>query len=247
MFKLQAGDGPSVSLGQVIWIRSGTGANQLRQIIVMSGYGTDVVAVSRDWAAIPDNTTTYKILQGMLFEISPNPVTAIVRMFSNTAADGPAGTQRTYYEKVFIRQQQHWRTALAGAPGSKLPSETPSLPSGALLDLALTTVLNDTGTAAKSVKLQVLRAYARSSRTSGLRRSVPGPGSLPSGTVPPNALRRSRGVVTVDLTGRHRDLQGRGRPADSRNHHVTVSPLATKHRWSLAMMVATHLVVFYAT
>ena len=40
LFKLQAGDGASVSLGQVIWIRSGTGANQLRQIIVTSGYGS---------------------------------------------------------------------------------------------------------------------------------------------------------------------------------------------------------------
>src|SRR5207248_8464007 len=95
LFKLQAGDAASVSPGQVIWIRSGTGANQLRQIIAASGYGTDVVAVSRDWATIPDNTTTYKILQGKIFEISPNPVTAITRLFSNTAADGPAGTQRT--------------------------------------------------------------------------------------------------------------------------------------------------------
>jgi len=110
---LQAGDGAGVSLGQVIWIRSGTGVNQLRQIIVTSGYGADVVAVSRDWATIPDNTTTYKILQGMLFEISPNPVTAVIRIFSNTAADGPTGTQRTYYEKVFVANN-NTGTALTG-------------------------------------------------------------------------------------------------------------------------------------
>ena len=124
LFKLQAGDGASASLGQIIWIRSGTGANQLRQIIAASGYGTDVVAVSGDWATIPDNTTTYKILQGMLFEISPNPVTAITRMFSNTAADGPAGTQRTYYEKVFV-VNNNTGTTLTGAQ-IEVASETPT-------------------------------------------------------------------------------------------------------------------------
>jgi hypothetical protein len=180
LLKLQAGDGAGVSPGQVIWIRSGTGANQLRQIIATSGYGTDVVAVSRDWVTIPDNTTTYKILQGMLFEISPNPVTAITRMFSNTAADGPAGTQRTYYEKVFI-VNNNTGAALTGAQ-IEVASETPSLPSGALLDLALTTVLNDTGTAANR------QAAASSGIGSFISQpafvSVPGPGNLPSGAAP---------------------------------------------------------------
>ena len=59
------------------------------------GYGADIVAVSRDWGTVPDNTTTYKILQEMLFEISPNPVTAVIRMFSTSAADVPAGSQRS--------------------------------------------------------------------------------------------------------------------------------------------------------
>src|SRR5215831_17908715 len=81
LFKLQSGDGTSVGVGQFIWTKSGTGANQLRQIISTSGYGTDLVAISRDWGTIPDNTTTYKILQGMLFEVSPNAVTAVIRMF----------------------------------------------------------------------------------------------------------------------------------------------------------------------
>jgi hypothetical protein len=180
LFKLQAGDGASVSLGQVIWIRSGTGANQLRQIIVTSGYGTDVVAVSRDWATIPDNTTTYKILQGMLFEILPNPVTAIIRMFSNTAADGPAGAQRTYYEKVFV-VSNNTGTALTGTQ-IEVASETPSLPLGALLDLALTTALNDTGTAANR------QAAPPSGIASFILQpafvSVPGPGNLPPGAAP---------------------------------------------------------------
>ena len=180
LFKLQAGDGASVSPGEVIWIRSGTGANQLRQIVAASGYGTDVVAVSRDWSTIPDNTTTYKILQGMLFEISPNPVTAITRLFSNTAADGPAGTQRTYYEKVFV-VNNNTATALTGAQ-IEVASETPSLPSGALLDLALTTVLNDTGTAANRQAAVSLGIGSFISQPAFV--SVPGPGNLPSGAAP---------------------------------------------------------------
>ena len=102
LFKLQSGDGGVVSVGQIIWTKSGTGAKQLRQIIATAGYGTDKVAISRDWGTVPDNTTTYKILQGMLFEILPNPVTAVIRMFSTSVADMPAGAQRTYYEKVFV-------------------------------------------------------------------------------------------------------------------------------------------------
>jgi hypothetical protein len=180
LFKLQAGDGASVSLGQVIWIRSGTGANQLRQIIVTSGYGTDVVAVSRDWATIPDNTTTYKILQGMLFEILPNPVTAVIRMFSNTASDGPAGAQRTYYEKVFV-VSNNTGTALTGTQ-IEVASETPSLPLGALLDLALTTALNDTGTAANRQAAPPSGIGSFISQPAFV--SVPGPGNLPSGAAP---------------------------------------------------------------
>jgi hypothetical protein len=180
LFKLQAGDGASVSPGQVIWIRSGTGANQLRQIIATSGYGTDVTAVSRDWTTIPDNTSTYKIFQGMLFEISPNPVTAVIRIFSSTAADGPTGAQRTYYEKVFA-VNNNTGTALTGAQ-IEVASETPSMPSGALLDLALTTALNDTGTIAN-------RQIAPSSGVGSFSTqptfvAVSGPGNLPPGAAP---------------------------------------------------------------
>jgi hypothetical protein len=180
LFKLQAGDGASVSPGQVIWIKSGTGANQLRQIIATSGYGTDVVAVSRDWTTIPDNASTYKIVQGMLFEISPNPVTAVVRMFSGTAADGPTGTQRTYYEKVFA-VNNNTGTTLTGAQ-IEVASATPNLPSAALLDLALTTALNDTGTIAN--RQTAPSSGVGSFSTQPLFVTVPGAGNLPSGSAP---------------------------------------------------------------
>lgn len=180
LLTLQSGDGALVSAGQIIWTKSGTGANQLRQIIATVGYGTDIVAVSRDWGTVPDNTTTYKILQGLLFEILPNPVTAVIRMFSTSAADVLTGSHRIYYEKVFV-VNNNTAMALTGAQ-IELANETPTPPSGALLDLALTTELNDTGSVAN-------RQTAPSSGVGGFITqpallSVPSPGNLPPGPAP---------------------------------------------------------------
>jgi hypothetical protein len=180
LFKLQSGDGAGVSAGQIIWTKSGTGANQLRQIIATAGYGTDVVAVSRDWGAVPDNTTTYKILQGMLFEISPNPVTAVIRIFSTSAADAPTGAQRTYYDKVFV-VNNNTATTLTGAQ-IEVANETPALPSGALLDLALTTTLNDGGTVANRQTAPSSGVGAFTTQPAFV--NVPSPGYLPSGPTP---------------------------------------------------------------
>jgi hypothetical protein len=180
LFKLQSGDGAVVSAGQIIWTKSGTGANQLRQIIATVGYGTDIVAVSRDWGTVPDNTTTYKILQGMLFEILPNPVTAVIRIFSTSAADVSAGLQRTYYEKVFV-VNNNTATALTGAQ-IEVANETPAAPSGALLDLALTTGLNDTGAVANRQTTPSSGVGAFTTQPAFL--SVPSPGTLPSGLAP---------------------------------------------------------------
>src|SRR5208282_4431563 len=104
------------------------GGRRLRQNIATAGYGADVVAVSRDWATVPDNTTNYKILQGMLFESSPNAVAAVVRMFSTSAADVPAGSRRTYYEKVFV-VNNNTSTGLTGTQ-IEAASGMPALPSG---------------------------------------------------------------------------------------------------------------------
>ena len=180
LFKLQSGDGANVSPGQIIWTKSGTGANQLRQIIATAGYGTDVVAVSRDWATVPDGTTTYKVLQGMLFEITPNPVTAIIRLFSTAAADAPTGSQRIYYEKIFV-VNNNTATALTGSQ-IEVASETPSLPSGALLDLALATALNDVGTIVNRQTPPSSGIGSFISQPAFV--AVPGPGNLPPGSAP---------------------------------------------------------------
>ena len=180
LFKLQSGDGSSVSSGQIIWTKSGTGANQLRQIVATSGYGVDTVAVSRDWNAIPDNTTTYKILQGMLLEVSPNPVTSVIRLFSTSVADAPTGAQRAYHEKIFV-VNNNTSTALTAAQ-IEAAGETPGLPAGASLQLALATALNDAGNIAGRQTMPVSGIGPFSPQPAFL--SVPGTGNLPSGPAP---------------------------------------------------------------
>jgi hypothetical protein len=181
LMHLQSGDGADVAIGQLIWTKGGTGPNQIRQIIAVTGYGTDYVAVNRDWGTVPDNTTTYKILQGMLFEISPNAVTAVIRAFSTSAADVPSGSVRTYYEKVFVVNNDT-ATALTGTQ-IEIASETPTLPTGAALDIGLAISLDDTATIAN-------RQTAPSGVTFVVQPalvSVPGAGNLPPGAAPNTA------------------------------------------------------------
>jgi hypothetical protein len=187
LMKLQSGDGANVAIGQLIWTRGGTGPNQIRQIIAVTGYGTDVVAVSRDWGTVPDNTTTYKILQGMMFDIEntagsgSTPVTAVIRCFSTSAADVPSGSTRNYYEKVFI-VNNNTATALTAAQ-IEIASETPSLPTGAALDMGLASSLDDTTMVANRQTAPSGISFV----TQPALVSVPASGNLPPGTAPNNA------------------------------------------------------------
>jgi hypothetical protein len=182
--KLQSGDGASVAPGQIIICTGGTGVGQIRMIIANTGYGTDFVAVNRDWGTVPDNTTTYNVVQGMLFDISPNPVTAITRCFATAQADIPGGSNRVFYEKVFAVNNDT-ATDLTGA-NIQIASDSPSLPSGALLDLGLNDVLNDTGT---STNRQTLPTNGDSTSITFVTQPSPvsipqSPGSLPHGAAP---------------------------------------------------------------
>jgi hypothetical protein len=187
LFKLQSGDGASVAVGQIIRIKTNTGANQLRQIVAVSGYGTDVVAVNRDWGTLPDATSTYDVYQGMLFELSPNQVKAQARVFATAQADAPGGSSRTFYEKIFVVNND---TAidLTGAQ-IEIVSETPGLPSGALLDMAVCKALNDTATAANR---QTLPANGDTTALTFVTQPafvsvIASPGALKSGAAPNSA------------------------------------------------------------
>lgn len=196
LFKLQSGDGATLGaltyagLGLIIRITGGTGANQLRYIIApyaSAAYGADVVAINRDWGTVPDATSTYDIAFGLLFDILPNPVTAITRVFATASADVPGGSSRTFYEKIFA-VNTNTTTALTSAALQVL-SETPSLPGSALLDLALTKVLNDTATSANR---QTLPTNGDASSLTFVTQPSPinviaSPGSLPNGGVAADA------------------------------------------------------------
>src|SRR6266446_3693480 len=190
LLKMQSGDGASVAIGQIIRITNNTPSgvnNQLRQIIAITGYGTDFVAVNRDWSTVPDNTTQYSVFQGMLFAILPNPVKAITRCFATSAADIPGGSSRTFYEKVFV-VNNNTATDLTTAQ-VEIASDTPSLPGSALLDIALTKVLNDTATAANR---QTLPANGDASALTFVTQPafvsvIASPGSLTFGSAPNSA------------------------------------------------------------
>lgn len=186
LVKLQSGDGASVSAGMIIRITNNTPAgvnNQLRQIIATSGYGTDVVAVNRDWTTVPDNTTTYNVYQGMLFALSPNLIKAVTRAFATSAADAPTGSSRTFYEKIFV-VNNNTATALTSAQ-IEIASDTPSLPGSAVLDIALCKALNDTQT---DTNRQTLPTNGDASALTFVTQPsfvsvIAGSGQLPSGAV----------------------------------------------------------------
>ena len=140
--KLQSGDGATCVIGQIIRTQGGTGPNQIRTIIAVTGYGTDVVAVNRNWGTLPDNTTTYDVWNGMQLDLSPNPVAVCKRFLYNAASDVPGGSTRNFYQKVFAVNNN--TTIALTAATVQDAANTGALPGSALLDLATATAQNDT-------------------------------------------------------------------------------------------------------
>lgn len=187
LMKLQSGDGASVSIGQIIRTTGGTGPNQLRMITATSGYGTDIVAVNRDWGTVPDATTTYEVANGFLFDILPNPVTAVIRPFATCAADVAGGSSRTFYEKVFVLNTD---TVTSLVTAAVVKQTDPA--GGGTLNFALCNALNDTGTITTrntpGTPPSGVTAYSSGAAPQSI--SVPSPGNLPNG----NAAADAQGV-----------------------------------------------------
>lgn len=186
---LQAGDGATLGaltnggVGTILRVTSGSGNNQLRYVAApySSGtYGADIVVVNRDWGTAPASGDTYNIAPGMLFDISPNPVRAITRCFATAGADVPGGTQRIYYEKVFMVNNDTTTALTSGA--IQIASDIPGLPGSSALDIALCTALNDTNTAANRQTAPASGAGAFVVQPSAV--SVPGSGNLTAGAAP---------------------------------------------------------------
>lgn len=146
--KLQASDGASTTSGQIIVTTSGTGPNQIRTIITAGSLypigspSADVVGVSRNWGTLPDNTTVYSVYNGVQLDLSPNPITEVKRFLWNAASDIPGGSQRIFYQKIFA-VNNNTATALTSSTVQDAINAG-ALPTGALLDLATATAVNDT-------------------------------------------------------------------------------------------------------
>lgn len=145
LLTMQSGDAGSVAIGQIIRVTNNLPSGvqfQLAEIIAVTGYGTDVVAVNQDWATIPTSSTTYNVHEGMFFNLSPNRVAQVRRPFYNASADIAGGVNKDYFEKIFA-VNDNTSTALTIAQIIKQVD-----PSSGVLDAALTSALNDTGTTA---------------------------------------------------------------------------------------------------
>lgn len=196
LIQLQSGDGSSVAIGQIIRILNNTPSGvqfQLKEIIAVSGYGTDQVAVDSDWSTVPGSSTTYSVFDGMLFNLGPNQITQVRRPFYNASADVAGGSSKTYYEKIFA-VNNNTATALSAAQILKEVD-----PSSGTLEFALTNVLNDTATVAnrQTIPATGITAFTTGSAPQGI--NVPSPGNLPSG-VAPNAAGAEGVWLALTLT-----------------------------------------------
>lgn len=177
-FTLQSGDGASCAVGDIIRIFNNTPGGvqfQLREIIALSG---DTASVNRDWGTVPSSATTYSVFQGMLFNLVPNQVTQVRRLFYNAAADVSGGSTRNYYDKIFA-VDNNTITALTVASVIKQAD-----PSSGTLNFALTNALNDTGTVANRQTAPVTGITSFSSGAAPQTIAVPSPQNLPSGAAP---------------------------------------------------------------
>jgi hypothetical protein len=185
---LQAGQGASVALGQIVRATNNSPAGvqyQMRQIIAISG---DTVYLNRDWGTVPTNATTYTVNEGMLFEILPNRITQVRRPFYNASADVAGGANRNYYEKVFA-VNNNASTALTTASIIKQVD-----PSGATaLNIALCSALNDTGSVANR---QTAPSSGITAFTSG---AAPQSIGVPGANLPPGAAPNAAGAQGVWL------------------------------------------------
>lgn len=171
LFKLQAGDGAARAIGELIRITNNSPAGVqflIKEIIAVSGYGTDFVAVDSDFSTLPDGTTTYDVHEGMLFNLAPNQITEVRRAFYNASAAEVGGASKHYFEKIYACNN-NTVTALTVAQISKIAD-----PSGGVLDFALTSALNDTGSVAarQTAPTSGLASLAASTLNGGINNAV---------------------------------------------------------------------------
>jgi hypothetical protein len=85
--------------GMVVRLNGGTGSGQIRRIVDYVG-STKTAYVAWDWDTTPDATSEFVVSEGVVFK---NGETTVRRPFYNVSADVEGGSERNYYEKVFLK------------------------------------------------------------------------------------------------------------------------------------------------
>jgi hypothetical protein len=149
LMQLQSGDGSSTALGMVIVISaSSVGGGQIRTIVASyasSAYGTDYVAVSRNWGTIPNVSSVYSIYNGVQLDLAPNQVTECRRFTWNAAAPVAGASSNLVFYQKFFAVNNNLVTALTSVQ-FEISSNSPGLPGSSLLDIAIASSLNDSVT-----------------------------------------------------------------------------------------------------
>ena len=100
-------------LGKLVRTTGGTGANQIGECVKYDG--TTKRFYVRGWTGDdPDNTTTYEVADGVVFEKTPNEIDEVRRVCYDAAAEAAGGSDKFNYEKVFV-YNQHATLALTNA------------------------------------------------------------------------------------------------------------------------------------
>jgi hypothetical protein len=193
---LESGDGASVTIGMVIRITVGTGIYQIRRIIATNttlGLGADVVAIDRNFGTALDSTSRYEVAVGFYFPLAcssqgvalsgtTTQCLGVTRLFATAAAQAVGGSNETFYEKIFVNNNN--LTTALGATGNAqviLQAIGTALPSGVTLEIALANSRNDTSTITTRNTPGTPPSGVTSYQGVGTGITVPsGPGTLPA-------------------------------------------------------------------
>jgi hypothetical protein len=182
---LQSGDGASAVIGSIIQITNNSPAGvsaQLRTVIAISG---DVVVVNRPWGTVPSSATTYNMWNGMLFDLSPNQITQVRRIFYGAFAQASGGSTNVWYEKIFA-SNDNTSTTLTLAAILKQIDPVGLYSGGGSLNFALCNALNDTSTITTNqnpgTPPSSITAYSSGAAPQSI--NVPSPQNLVNGAAP---------------------------------------------------------------
>lgn len=123
--------------GMVLRITSGTGTNQIRQVIDYDGT-TKIAKVNANFTVTPDATSVFRLSKGMFFDKTPNEIFEVRRIFFDASANPPGGLEKRFYDKGFYENTD---TGLSLTSAQVIEFLDPS----GLVNFGLATTLNDSG------------------------------------------------------------------------------------------------------